>query len=253
MQSEVKEEKWAAPISGDMSGARHPGGAIRSIRRRGTMTASQGGALGSPVHLPALAPHRGARIHACVRAGRGRRVGGSVHVPRPWPSAKPSSFTSLRRPPDTPGRAPLAVFVKPLERRPIAPVGCRAERSKGGEMGSAHFGGHERRTAPRRRDPLNSSQGNDDGEPRRRIGLAGSFAGPCATPRCSNSCVRSSGPGSPGRRLRSCPPVLAFGQALLLYFTTPPTRHPRPRTARCICRTARAAPNRAGGVSCRAK
>ena len=39
-----------------------------------------------------------------VRTGRGRRVTGSVHVPRPWPAAKPSSFTSLRRSPDTLGK-----------------------------------------------------------------------------------------------------------------------------------------------------
>ncbi len=202
---------------------------------------------------PPIAVHSGVRIPACVRASRGRRVGDSVHVPRPWPSAKTSSFTSLRRPPDTPDRAPLAVFVEQLERRQIAPVGCRVERSKGGEMGSAHFGGHERRTAPRRRDPLSSSPGNDNDEPRRRIGLAGSLACPCATSRCSNSCVRPSEPGSPGRRLRSCPPALAVGQALLLYFTTPPTRHPRPSTARCVCKSARAVLDRAGGVSCRAK
>lgn len=49
-----------------------------------------------------------------VGACRGRRVTGSVHVPRSWLSAKPSSFTSLRRSPATLGRAPVLARVEEL-------------------------------------------------------------------------------------------------------------------------------------------
>src|SRR5438046_610317 len=55
------------------------------------------------------------------------------------------------------------------------------------------------------------------------------------------------GPSAPGDRLRSCPPVLACGQALLLDFTTPVTRHPRLATGFDLIEVFRPCPIRSAG------
>lgn len=50
-----------------------------------------------------------------VGACRGRRVTGSVHVPRSRPAVETSSFTSLRRSPDALGEPPSLLSPKYLD------------------------------------------------------------------------------------------------------------------------------------------
>ncbi len=156
VQSEVKEERRAEPGSGDTSVARHPLGPMphqASTRKRchpcGARWSTEMAALpGNAFAIEGSSP-----TTAEVRAGRGQRVGGSVHVPRPRPAAEPSSFTSLRHPPTARGLPPLVARDRTPERYPSGSSGCRAERGKGGETGGARLGGHERCTAPARPAP----------------------------------------------------------------------------------------------------
>src|SRR5450755_2253506 len=78
------------------------------------------------------------------------RVACSAHVPRAEATPRPSSFTSLRRPPDALGRARL---LAPLQWCWIGAVGRSAERSKGGGVGRRPTPG-DMSAAERPADPI---------------------------------------------------------------------------------------------------
>ena len=126
------------------------GYALRALARHDAAEARRGLSMGhaaSSVFGPILP----------VRMGRGRRVTGSVHVPRSWPAAKPSSLTSLRRSPDTLGWQRGLTSSKCFDGARSGRRGVVQSEVKEESRARARLGGHERRTAPRRPDPARPS------------------------------------------------------------------------------------------------